>query len=306
MKRLATVFLAAALTAVHAAPAWAWNDAGHMLVAQIAWDNMTPAARANAIRLLRSAGADTRLVFPLGVGMLNPLEQQQQFLHAAIWPDSMRGTGFDIPDRHFVNIFWRQDHDFSLIQQLPNHPVTGRLLADLPQLEAAIRNQTGTSAERAIQLAWIIHLVGDIHQPLHASSRITALEPGGDGGGGSYHLRNQPKLTLHNVWDRIVSMRVRHLPQEEHDEFAYVRRVATDLESNFPRTAFPGEISVTDPRQWAERSVAIAQQSVYRHPLQRNHVPSVTQYQDPALGIAEPRIALAGYRLADVLNGILG
>jgi S1/P1 Nuclease len=93
MKRLPTVFLAAAITAVRVAPAWAWNDAGHMLVAQIAWDNMTPAARANAIRLLRSANADTRLVFPLGVGMLNSLEQQQQFLHAAIWPDSMRKPG---------------------------------------------------------------------------------------------------------------------------------------------------------------------------------------------------------------------
>lgn len=307
MKRISVVFLAVALTAVHAAPAYAWDGFGHRIVAQIAWDNMTPAARTNAIQLLCAASSQSRLrLSPCSAGTLTDAQRQQQFLRAAIWPDLIRGNpSFDVRDRHFVNLFWRQQQDFSTPQPLPNHPVTGLLLTDLPQFSTAVRNHVGPASQRAIKLAWIIHLVGDIHQPLHASSRVTPLDTNGDGGGGGFVLVQQSRLTLHKLWDEIVDRQEARLGNNESDE-AYIRRLASDFEARFPPKSFGSEINVITPGRWAQRSVEIAQQSVYRLPLERGKMPDAATYQKPALAVAEPRIALAGYRLAELLNTILG
>ncbi|HET7464923.1 MAG TPA: S1/P1 nuclease [Longimicrobium sp.] len=305
MKRVSVLLAAAAATAVFTAPAYAWDGFGHRIVAQIAWDNMTPAARANAIQLLRAASSNTRLLFPAQPGPLNDAQQQQQFLHASIWPDLIRGSSFDVPDRHFVNIFWRQQQDFSTPQPLPGHAVTGMLLNDLPRFATAVRNHQGSPAQRAIELAWIIHLVGDIHQPLHSSARVTPLDPNGDRGGGLFILAPEPhKVTLHNLWDQIVDRQEPRQGGETED--AYIRRLATAFEARFPRNSFGAEINVISPTRWAQRSVEIAQQAVYRSPLVRGQMPDVAGYQRPALAVAEPRIALAGYRLAELLNTILG
>jgi hypothetical protein len=306
MKRLLSPGVAAALLIFLAPPAYAWDHFGHQLIARIAWEEMTPTARARAIQILRGAAADTRL--GPGAGMLSDQQQIDAFISGATWPDDVRpgdprSTIYHNRDRHFTDLFWRQDSDFGPISP-SNRPDEGNLLRDMPQLRAEL---VGTDpAKAAVALAWLLHLVGDIHQPLHASGRITQIDAGGDGGGNRFCLTPVPSecrfRNLHGLWDGSVTGRVPRLHAELDD--AYLTRVAQLVRQRHPRGAFGSEMGQEEPRQWAQASVRIAQRRVYRAPLIRNQ-PAPSSYRASAFRTAEPRIALAAYRLADLLNGAL-
>ena len=65
-------------------------------------------------------------------------------------------------------------------------------------------NVNAADTTKAVALAWLLHLVGDIHQPLHCSSRVTPDEalPRGDAGGNTFRLDDN--RNLHGYWDRIL------------------------------------------------------------------------------------------------------
>jgi hypothetical protein len=277
-------------------------------VARIAWENMTPQARARAIAILQGAAPDTRLLQGFGTGTLPSQQQVRLFLAGATWPDDVRppdgrSAKYHVRDRHFTDLFWRQNSDFGPFHD-ENRPPDGDLLNDFAGLRTDV---TGSDhARAAVALAWLLHLVGDIHQPLHASGRITNLEPDGDQGGNLFLLEtmsNGKRRTLHSVWDNIIADNARRLPAESDD--AFMARIASETMHRHPRSEFAGEIGQTDVRQWARASVRLAQQRVYRAPLHRNQAASTT-YRRNAFRAADPRIALAGYRLADLLNQLLG
>ncbi len=307
MKRATLILAVASLLFLNSRPAYAWDEFGHHLIARIAWEEMTPAARARSLLILANARFDTRL--RPGPGALSPTGRRAAFVAASAWADEVRKPDprhvtYDIPKRHFTDLFWRQDTDFGPV--LPDgRPESGDLLRDLPVLR---RHLVGSNPDAAaVALAWILHLVGDIHQPLHASGRVTPIDRNGDKGGNLFCL--EPPVggrcrgrRLHSLWDRSMTGRVRRSKGES--EQAHLDRVAMLLIERHPRTEFTTELGQTDPRRWAEASVRIAQERVYREPLRRNH-PAPAAYRLAASRTAEPRIVLAGYRLADLLNRAL-
>ncbi|HEX8904430.1 MAG TPA: S1/P1 nuclease [Longimicrobiaceae bacterium] len=307
MKRsLALIALFAALV-LGARPAYAWDDFGHRLVARIAWENMTPQARARAIAVLHAAAPETGLRGSV-TGTLSPRQQMELFVFAATWPDVVRDTAqamrmekYHHPTRHFVDTFWRQDTDFGPVQPSTLQP-EGDLLRDTPRLQRWLAN--GTAEEKALALAWLMHLVGDVHQPLHASGRVTPLDPCGDQGGNAFKLETVDGRTrnLHSLWDGIITTTLR---RDGESPDAFLTRAFHEVTGHHPRSEFTAELGQHEFRQWAQASVAIAQRSVYRAPLVRNQA-APQAYRDAAFQAAEPRIALAGYRLADMLNQALG
>ncbi|HEX2079159.1 MAG TPA: S1/P1 nuclease [Longimicrobium sp.] len=304
MKRTLTLCMTGGLLAVSATPAFAWDEFGHVVVAAVAWDGMTPQARARAIQLLQSAPPGSGLGRGFSSGSLSPAEQLRLFGSASHWPDDIRsprhpGHGLHRGNRHFVNLFWEQRFDFGPVRTATRPPF-GDLLNDMPALR---RDLTGSSrGDAAIALAWIIHLVGDIHQPLHSSSRITPLDPNGDRGGNDFGLRGSPD-NLHSFWDGLITRN--HRQRSGESAQAYLQRVAGGISSRNPRSRFTAELAATNPDDWARESLVLAQRSVYRNPLRRERLPS-RAYELRALAAAEPRIALAGYRLADLLNQAIG
>lgn len=307
MKRCFTLLAVFATLVLGARPAYAWDDFGHRLVARIAWNNMTPQARARAIAILRAAAPETGLRGSV-TGTLSAQRQMELFVFAATWPDVVRDTAqalrmekYHHPMRHFVDTFWTQNTDFGPV--LPSSlPSEGDLVRDTPRLQRWLA--TGGTQEKAIALAWIEHLVGDIHQPLHASGRVTPLDPCGDQGGNAFKLDAFPdggRRSLHSLWDGIITSTLR---REGEAPDAFLTRAAAEVTGRHPRSEFAGEIGQHDFRQWAQASVAIAQHSVYVAPLVRNQA-APPAYRTAAFAAAEPRIALAGYRLADLLNQAL-
>lgn len=292
--------------------AFGWNSTGHQLVARIAWDDMSATTRQNVIDLLMQAPSDS--CFPRFPDDGRPLEirQREFFVLAATWPDIIRKRNaqdqrpclkYHRRDWHFVDHFWSgiSGDSNSPPQDLPN-PIAPVNAQERLRLFRTSVTSNFAASERAMTLAWILHLVGDIHQPLHTSGRVTERpnETQGDGGGNAFKLG--PDLSLHSYWDGIVD---RANPRKNNESFArYLERVAGEFESANPKSSF----TLLLPDQfdkWVLESLGRAKNKAYPEGLKRNKKPNAI-YQRSAFGVAAESIAEGGYRLGALLNQLFG
>ncbi|HXI25216.1 MAG TPA: S1/P1 nuclease, partial [Pyrinomonadaceae bacterium] len=238
--------------------------------------------------------------------------KREFFLAAATWPDVVRPkdrndprpcTSYHRRDWHFVDHYWKG------VSGDPTNPPTDLSTPPMAEINAVGQLvifrpfvvSNNAASDRAIDLAWILHLVGDIHQPLHTSGRVTATETGGDAGGNFFTLG--PKLSLHSYWDGIVDRaQPRHAPNETFPN--YIKRLTQTFESAFPKSHFtnlePGQFE-----EWAKESLEKAKNNAYPKSLKRGQMPAPT-YQAKTFGIAEESIAEGGYRLAALLDELFG
>lgn len=282
------------------ATASGWDATGHQVVARIAWDNMSPRARSAAVALLRSAPGDAGLaqLFPDDARPLAEREREL-FLKASVWPDIARDNPkYHRGDWHYVNIFWeaRPSPDTCPIDRPDLIPVGGAVRR-LQEFQATTDDRTLDARDRAVQLAWLLHLAGDIHQPLHSSARITPEHPEGDRGGNLFPLEGTPR-NLHSYWDGILTRAFPRDPGETDD--AYAGRIAAALQQRQPRSAFQPRLNPGEFDAWAREGYVTAKRVAYTgiEPGQR----PTDAYARQALAAAEPAAALAGYRLAQMLE----
>ena len=205
-------------------PVQAWNDTGHMIVAYIAYQNLTPTTRARVDELLKmNPMYDTWVK-----GVIAKQRGLAAFLSAATWPDCIKnashcpGYSLDGTDHgetpptgpeasqnigyadKSMHKYWHYvDKPFSA--GAPGHdPKVPNAETEISLLTAAI----GTSEEDGIKsydVAWLEHLVGDVHQPLHCTSRFTKNHPQGDAGGNDVKFCASPcRDELHAYWDDLL------------------------------------------------------------------------------------------------------
>ena len=278
----------------------AWDEKGHKVVAYIAWQQMTPEAREAVSSILASAPPrsdllDLRPSSGEHAGMIH-------FIHASYWPDIVRDR--DRPERyeryhrgswHYTNIFWEETEDGYRIRE-DFQPPDVNVVERLYHLEQLARNDVVPQAQMAIYLAWIEHLVGDIHQPLHTSARVTAEEPEGDRGGNLFQLGEDDNL--HWYWDRALTEA--HEREVGESDVAYARRIGDDLMSSYPE---PSDVEF-EYEAWAEEGFRVAVRDVYAE-IERGQVPPLT-YAEMAQRTAAEAIARAGYRLGALMNDLFG
>ena len=333
-----------------ATPAHAWNDFGHELVARIAWQVLEPEVRNRVIALLRQAPADSRMHcldlnqerprscgrFAYRLDSARTTEDGDRILfeRAAYWADLARGLDkYNRPTWHYIGWTWRQGtdgsaHDTDLPVPAPN------VVSQLQELALSVADTSGRPDKRAIHLAWIFHLAGDVHQPLHAASRVTERcdEREGDRGGNDFGL-DEGNRNLHAFWDGALDGQFwaehrRRLaaelelesggppaPEQFWAAFREVRdqgfealkdRVASEARSRHPLDdATRAELKSGDFEAWAQESNQIVRKSLYPTDLARGGAPPAA-YADLAYDTALKRVALAGYRLADLLRRMLG
>lgn len=286
--------------------AHAWDEIGHEVIARIAWEQMTPRARAAAIALLSHAPEDSDLLDLYPLRGTAAERERTLFVEASTWSDIVRDR--DFPERatkyhrgnwHYVNFFF---------EDTPQGPrdrtdITGdsvHVVNRLAMLEQAIQDLRRPSAQRAIDLAWVLHLVGDLHQPLHTTARVTDTEPRGDQGGNLFRLKGE-RSNLHSYWDSSISREFPRRPGEAEHE--YVARIARTLTERHPRSEFAGALNPGSYEAWAREGFATAKRQVYATPPGEQPSP---EYARAAYATAERVAALAGYRLAELLNRVLG
>lgn len=289
----------------------AWDMQGHMMVAAIAWPLMNDAAKRRAQDLL-SLNPD----YGSWVKGISPAQRgRRAFILAATWPDAIKrkGSGYvfdgyrpegDKASRntgyadHLQHRYWHFiDLPFSTDDTPLREPAAPNALTQIALFRQTIRPDSGVGDSiRSYDLVWLIHLVGDIHQPLHAASRFTREQPDGDAGGSKVQLAQSSDKNLHEFWDTVLGT--------SEDPVIAANAVRSP---KFPWPPPKAKAAITDEHAWAEEGLRIAEAAVYTPPIGPGEGPYVLTpaYIRRAYRIAQERVALAGARLAHLLNGSL-
>src|SRR4051812_14346985 len=180
----ALVPLAGAWLWLSTLPVRAWNADGHMVSAQIAYNHLTPAAKARADFLI------SQPVF--GSSSIN-----NTFVTAGPWADDIKSQTSFFNNWHFIDLPFSYDGTSTNGFFVPSPNV----LTSISNCVAALQDRTTSVSNQAINLRFLIHFVSDLQQPLHASDAVWAGHTGGDAGGNSFSLSGSPN-NLHSLWDQ--------------------------------------------------------------------------------------------------------
>jgi hypothetical protein len=304
----------------------AWNDTGHKVIGVIAYQHLTPTASRIADDLLRAhPHYQLLLVNDLPAGA-DP--KFWAFLKATTWPDLIRPgimpnqneeiTKYHRAEWHFNGIPYVKPLDRSQFEnrQLPR---TGELSEAITRSMATLADGTRPRPERAIHLSWLLHMVGDLHQPLHACDMYTVRFPDGDRGGNLISVRlGNTVVRLHSYWDRLLGT---------VGSIAFIENIADGIASSYlvrdRSKALPELRRATTPDAWVQESYHHAVEYAYDNGrlewrasedwdkradtgVKTADFPSVDpDYAITAREIARRRAALAGVRLAELLNELL-
>lgn len=302
--------------------AFGWDNPGHMAVAGLAYDELSAEQKAHLVALLKQH-PDLK---PLTAGFPNGAPDGRSLvMAAATWPDAIRIKAFGYTDNGYEEkdpaiekvAYSKLMHRGWHFIDTPVWEGTGPAPAHLPPpaqvnavgvVKVLMKQLHGNEADsaKAYDLGWLLHLVGDLHQPLHAVGGITPTLPAGDRGGNSVGLSGvtDGEEELHSYWDDVLG---RTAPSHRLDkDVATANRIITTVQGIQPTG------SQTNPATWAAESVALAKSDAYHLTL----VPSPAAkkplnatldnaYHTKAVQDAQQQIRTAGHRLAVLLKQIL-
>ena len=294
----------------------AWGCKGHQVVALIAEKHLAPHALAMVNEILRGNPIDPSLSRFCKEGSVDPMAD------ASTWPDDVRMQRPETPPWHYIDIPLGTTREVEKFCDPQEHCVTWAILNELKTL----RSPDADSQKKADALRFLIHFVGDLHQPLHAVSN-------NDLGGNCVPVAffdEQPQLrnpqleiyapNLHAVWDTNI------LERATSGETA--AQVASELDESFRKKIGRWQKEPADVDSWAWESHRLAAKNGYgklpeRVPVEAPQpVKSCSDgkdiaarmlklnerleepYQKMAVPIVRERLAQAGARLALLLNEI--
>ena len=314
-KGMLKTVLMAVLSVVFALPAMAWDDVGHKITVYIAWQRMSPAAREKVIKILRAAPEDSHLSAYFQLYGVRPDADKQldYFMLVPTWADIVRDRAFPVRyekyhkgEWHYTSVFWRDSGGKA--ELMADKKADGQAIEKLAEFEKVLRDPVVSDKDKAIALAWFLHIGGDIHQPLHSSSRVTDREPDGDRGGNTFLISpegtpRENQQNLHWFWDSIVP---RNIPYDFGlCEGCYVKHIAEAFISRYSFDAEKGGLALSNYVSWKDESLRLAQGEVFRSDLKHFEAPS-DAYRRNALSVSERRLTIAGYRMGETLNEIFG
>lgn len=279
MTNLAKKTFLLALLLISPFTTYAWNALGHMVVANIAYQHLEPAAKTKVDNL---------------VAILNEqYKDMSSFEHMAYWPDTLRMQKIETYTRwHYIDAAFSNDGT-----PLKNLTDTDNAVWALENIKKVVKNNKANPYERSRFLAFFIHIVGDLHQPLHTVSYISAAHPDGDQGGNLYFVNyNNKRVNLHKIWDGGFAL---FAGQNNNQQASHI---ANTIMARYPQAYFSNQINEINPDNWAKEGLENAKKYAYSTPPDQ---PVSSHYVEAGQQFAEQNVALAGYRLAVLLNQLL-
>jgi hypothetical protein len=314
--------------------AGAWHSAGHMTIARIAYQELSEPQKLEIARLLKAHPHYARFLAadrPAGVP-----ENEWAFLRASIWPDWVRpdwprfmnekprpdaaevARKYNRGPWHYINLPFvaPEDPPATAPKDLPPADYDaqgepGHVLSALQKSMTMLRAADMSDECKAIYLCWLLHLAGDLHQPLHAVTFVSQQFPYGDLGGNLFLVSTRnggPAVNLHFYWDGLL-----FAPEASYKDIeakAEQLRRAPELQ----RQRLP-ELRAKGFKAWADESFDLARKVAYRDgrlPGRRAKgkadprnvkAPLLPEDYGPAAErVAARRMVLAGYRIADQLG----
>ncbi len=308
MKRRILLCFATLLLALSCRTALAWNSIGHMSVAYVAYQKLTPAEKARVGALLKLNPYYTRWLTYIPAGTSDADRDLYVFMMAATWPDQIKAMGSHYvgndnpPHSEAVSLnsgytdlgahkYWHfVDTPLGGDAASPTSLSTPNAIQKISLFRADLATNIPDPV-KSYDLVWLIHLVGDVHQPLHCSTRVSAAHPKGDLGGNLVVVAG-PAKELHAFWDTALG-------DGDTRNFMTAVKVAATLPA-------PDPALVNDDKEedWATESYALAKSAVYIGPVGDGVGPFTMDdaYTAKTQEIAKQRVALAGARLANLLK----
>ena len=303
IRGVATLCLATvALLATAPTPGYCWDKYAHEVICQIAYDRLTPQARAEADTLIAVMASD-----PL-VAQLAADVKPYSFVTAGAWMDDMRGATRDFNSWHYIDLPADPNTTAAQVTAFTDGNPSNAYKALATFCIPTLKDPSAKPADRARALGFFLHIAGDIHQPLHASGREI--------GGNKYAIGELAgadpgwKITnLHSFWDNayryggkdtttILTVTGLDQPRIAYPGQDPVEQSACAIIADYAPTD-PSAAKDIDPADWAAESARIAATSVF--PADGAHTLAYDYIHD-AHDIACRRIALAGLRMANLLN----
>ena len=290
--------------------AHAWGCKGHQTVALIAEKHLTPETRQWVLKLLSENPIDPKLSRYCGGAMRDAMAD------AATWADDVRGERKNGP-WHYIDIPRSS-------QRGPLEPFCGQegcVTKAISEQLAILKDKNADAAKRADALRYVIHFVGDLHQPLHT---ITNADEGGNCMPVKYFRRSPHEHNhsfspnLHSIWDTAIL--------ERDAEGADAAEYADTLEAQFVADIEGWQKAGIHVDEWVWEGYDFAESVVYGdltpkiaiepnvavhscsddnnigERLLRQNIVAGEAYQERAAPVVEKRIAEGGVRLALILN----
>jgi len=249
----------------------AWGHEGHRLTALVAQDHLTPIADENVRYLLG----------------------KQSLADVASWADQYREDHRETSKWHYVDIPGAQNtydrlRDCPLPQSDPGSKWRDCVVDRISYFEEQLKSPDTDKEQKTIALKFLIHLIGDIHQPFHTI--------GDARGGNDIHVifLGSPRCgerslcNLHGIWDEGL------LENRNRNEKKYLALLRSEILENTWENQNGG-----DPAAWANSSHPYAQDAFVP-----NGALITSKYYDSEIKIVDQQLALGGLRLAEVLNEI--
>jgi S1/P1 Nuclease len=240
-------------------PSFSWFDKGHRIVGLIAEANLTAQARK---------------------GIAEILPRNMTLADAAVWPDHEGRSIRDFDPLHYVRI----PDNAGGYDQGRDCPEKNCMVEALKWFSTVVADKNAPIMVRRVALYYVAHLVGDMHQPLHAGRA-------GDQGGVDISVSYGVITNLHYFWDsNLVEM------ETGSDE-----NIAKQLTANLTEEERL-KWSAGDPTQWTNESLMLVRSYAYNT---RTSLELSDDYVEKARPLVRIRLAQAGFRLAWLLNTAL-
>lgn len=290
-------------------PASSWGDAGHMTVAALAYDQLKPAVRARVDSLIR-----LHPLYATWTANASPEKAAKTaFVRAATWPDLIKdkklgyindgdspsapesGQNIGYADK-LMHRYWHYvDVPFSNDGTPVEQPGAPNALTQIKVFAAALAAKDLSDDVKSYDLVWLLHLAGDVHQPLHATSRFSQGLPHGDGGGNAVTVCDKGKCNqkLHGFWDNVPGT---------HSDPKTAIKAASLL-----RAPDGDAANDRDPEHWVTHSSELAKSAVYVCPVGPGAGPysMTSEYRAIAVSTTKSQVTLAAARLGNTLNTVL-
>jgi hypothetical protein len=265
-----TLFLGFTVTSGMPSPLFGWGQEGHRIIAAIAESRLSTGVAEEVRQLIGDGGMAS----------------------VANWADEIRPDRPETAFWHYVNIP-RDQEDYIPARDCAAPHAGDCIIAAMERFQGVLENSRKGLQERAEALKFVIHLVGDLHQPLHCLKEHE---------GGTmldvlfYGERLNPfsgkSWNLHAVWDGALIYRA----GLSEAEYIRVLNAWLDLQPL-------DEFQQGTVRDWALESQRVAISAIYHLPPDRNIQDDYVRASLPVVG---DRLARAGVRLAMLLNKIFG
>ena len=305
-------------------PVGAWNHVGHRTVAELAWRQISAKQRQGATELLKHHPHYQEMLardIPKGVN-----KDEWVFLSGAVWPDWVRPakagqpkrpdsiTKYDVYPHALGHPFLRAgDTNQSLVEHFFVAKPDAEMV--LSNCLVTLRDGSLSDHDRAVSLCWVMHLMGDLHQPLHAANRVTPEKPRGEGLGGDQIVmdpragKGERRTNLHVFWDSLPGARNGYDPITKlADQLTILN--PTSLADYREHTTIPAWVhesflAAVNFAYEADHVRCAAAEDLKSGRISESEIPTLSsQYIAGAREIANDRLALAGRRLADELKKI--